>query len=79
MIYPTIVLLILFLTIWGLHRLALKLEAAGYLYYRTERKGGVTGLPGAFGELDRFVRPSVEHTRQVEESTKITSDDVGGE
>lgn len=52
---------------WLLHRLCIRLEEAGYLYYR-EKGGGAAA--GVLNEFDRLVRPSVEHTIQAEEHVR---------
>ena len=67
------------LLLWGLHRFAIALEDAGYIYYRTKKEGGNGGLHGAFNQMDHLIRPSVEHTRETEEVSQIVRDDVGGE
>jgi hypothetical protein len=42
--------------------------------------GGISNLvAGAMIELDRFVRPSVEHTIETEHQTLKREDDTGGE
>jgi hypothetical protein len=47
-----------------------------------ERRGGggiSSGVGAAMLELDRIVRPSAEHTIEVEETTLKREDDKGGE
>jgi hypothetical protein len=53
--------------VWCLHRICVRLEDAGYLYYRTRGPGG--GLSGAFYELDRLTRPSIEHVVEAEDTS----------
>jgi hypothetical protein len=48
--------------VFGLHRLLLRLENRGYIYYRKKPRGG-GGV--AFLELDRLVRPSIEHVQRA--------------
>jgi glycerate kinase len=66
---------------WLLHRFCIKLEDAGYLYYRKPRQGGGGGLAGGLMELDRLVaRPSIEHVVELESSVvKQQEECVGGE
>ena len=52
--------------LYGLHRIALWLEAHGYIYYR-DSKGRGAGIANAAMELDKLVRPSVEHHIEAEE------------
>ena len=56
-----------------LHRFCVRLEEAGYLYYRNRGGGGV------FHELDRLTRPSVEHVVQVRDEVKHQEENIGGE
>lgn len=54
-------------SVYGLHRLCIRLENAGLIYYRQKPSGG-GGAP-VLMELDRLTRPSVEHvvaTQDVE-------------
>lgn len=62
---------------WVLHRFCIRLEEAGYLYYRKPNAGGGGG--GVFQELDRLTRPSVEHVMQVQDETKQQEERIGGE
>ena len=38
-----------------------------------------SGVAGALSELDRVVRPSVEHTLEAKNAVKKHEDDIGGE
>ena len=38
-----------------------------------------SGVAGIMTEVDRLVRPSVEHDFEVKESAKLHEDDVGGQ
>ena len=49
---------------FGLHRLLVTLEKRGYIYYR-EKSGGGGG--GVFLELDRLIRPSIEHVQKADD------------
>lgn len=49
---------------WLLHRLCLKLEQWGYLYYRQRPTGSSAGV---FLEMDRLVRPSIQHIVEAED------------
>ncbi len=59
-----------------LHRLALRLEAAGYLYYCNKKSSGGGATP-VFGELDRLVRPSIEHTIEARDEQTIVCENDG--
>jgi hypothetical protein len=58
--------------LFGLHRLALKLDEMGYLYYKTQPKGGHR-LGGVLMEFDKLTRPSVEHTLEANEDAERIS------
>ncbi len=59
---------------FALHRLALRLEAAGYLYYR-DRKPNPGGVP-AFLPLEEFIQPQVEHLMDAQNHLpEMSSDD----
>lgn len=60
---------------WLLHRLAIRLEEAGYLYYRENSRGGGGSV---FGVFDKLVRPSIQHTIEVQD-TRIELDEIDGE
>ena len=62
---------------WCLHRFCIRLEDAGYLYYRKRGSGG--GSAGFLYELDRLTRPSIEHVVKVEDETNVTDDQNQGE
>jgi len=62
---------------WFLHRLCIRLEDAGYLYYRKSGTGG--GSTAVLHELDRLTRPSVEHVEKVDDSGNQQEDEVGGQ
>jgi hypothetical protein len=49
--------------------------------HKRERRGGGggAGLGGAMLELDRLVRPSVEHTIEAQNQVLRREDDQGGE
>jgi hypothetical protein len=38
-----------------------------------------SGVAGMMSEVDRLVRPSVEHVFEVKESAELQEDDVGGQ
>lgn len=60
-----------------LHRLALWLEARGYIYYRNNQpKSG--GVKAAAWELDRLTRPSVEYHVAAEDE-QVESEENDGE
>jgi hypothetical protein len=58
--------------LYGLHRLALKLDELGYLYYKTQPKGG-NRMRGVLMEFDKLTRPSVEHTHEANEDAERIS------
>ena len=60
-----------------LHRFCIRLEEAGYLYYRNPSSG--SGGGGVFHELDRLMSPSVEHVAQVQDEVKRKNESIGGE
>ncbi len=63
--------------LYGLHRLALKLEDQGHLYYL--RKKSSSGAAGSFVALHRLIEPKaqhVEHVRQV--FHRVEEDEAGG-
>ena len=62
---------------WFLHRLCIRLEDAGYLYYRKSGTGG--GSTAVLHELDRLLRPSIEHVVKAEDSVIQQDDEIGGE
>lgn len=61
--------------VWLLHRLCIRLEKAGYLYYREASKGGAGGV---IYELDRLTRPSIEHVIEVQDPV-VMEDEIDGE
>jgi hypothetical protein len=53
----------------------------GLIQMRRDRSGSGTisiGVAGMMTEVDRLVRPSVEHVFEVKESAELQEDDVGG-
>lgn len=62
---------------WSLHRLCIRLEDAGYLYYRKSGTGG--GSTAVLHELDRLTRPTIEHVERVDDSVNQREDQIGGE
>ncbi len=63
---------------WLFHRVCIRLEDAGYLYYRKPNERGSAGAATAF-TMDQFVRPSTQHIIEVEEKAKIDHESIGGE
>jgi hypothetical protein len=50
------------------------------MYRNKERTGTISsGIVGMMTELDRVVRPSVQHVVEVKESAASHEDDIGGE
>ena len=62
---------------WSFHRLCIRLEDAGYLYYRKSGTGG--GSTAVLHELDRLTCPSIEYVERVDDSVNQQEDEVGGE
>ena len=52
------------------HRLCLRLESKGLLYYRNRPDGS---MGGAGVELDRLIRPSVEHQEVFSDAARVES------
>jgi hypothetical protein len=59
-----------------LHFLAIWMESKGWLYYRKKPKGG-SGVGTALEELNRFLRPSVQHVQR--EKKKLKKEEQGNE
>ncbi len=73
------VLVAILLVGWLFHRVCIRLEDAGYLYYRKpNERGGSAGAATAFA-MDQFVRPATQHVIEVEEKAKIDHESIGGE
>jgi hypothetical protein len=51
--------------LYGLHRLALRLEERGYIYYLHKKSGG--SAVGSFVALQRVLEPTAEHVQIVRE------------
>ena len=49
--------------------------------WRDKSRTGIvsSGVAGTLSELDRVVRPSVEHVLEVKNSVKMPEDDIGGD
>jgi hypothetical protein len=49
--------------------------------FREQRRssGASPGVFGAMAELDRFVRPSVEHVTEVQNAARLKRDDASGD
>lgn len=62
--------------LYALHRLALRLEADGHLYYLHRKPSG--GLSRSFLELQQFVEPQAQHIHQVVEEKKLNVDRGAG-
>ncbi len=63
-----------------LHRLLLRAEEKGWIYYRKKSAGGIISgaIGGAMKRLDEFVRPSAEYRAQAEEPV-VEEDEKGGD
>jgi hypothetical protein len=63
--------------LYGLHRLALWLEARGHLYYLHRKPTG--SAAGAFVALQRAIEPQARHVEQVNhEYHRVEEDEAGG-
>ena len=71
-LYITAGILLIAAVLFGFHRLALRLDEMGYLYYRTQPKGG-NRLGGVLMEFDKLARPSVEHSLEANEDAERIS------
>jgi hypothetical protein len=50
------------------------------IYRDKDRTGTISsGIAGAMTELDRMIRPSVQHVDEVKQSAKLHDEDIGGE
>lgn len=62
--------------LYALHRLLLWLEAGGHVYYlNSEPKPG--GVTNAALEMERLIRPAVEHRVEAEETQLESQEDDG--
>lgn len=68
-LYVVLILGGMVLTLWGLHRLALYLESIGHLYY-TKRPEGGSPVGGVLQEIEKIVRPSVQHVEEGKHRTQ---------
>jgi hypothetical protein len=65
--------------LYGLHRLALGMEARGYIYYLNKKPAGGGGAAGAFGALQQILEPrSVQVVQVRDASVRLRQDDSGG-
>ena len=62
---------------WIFHRVCTRLEQAGYMYYREKPTGSAGG--SVFSEIDKLVRPSIEHTIEVQETKHVVEDGIDGD
>lgn len=58
-------------------RVCTRLEQAGYLYYREKPNGSAGG--SVLGEIDKLVRPNIQHTIELRETTHVEEDRVDGD
>ena len=63
-----------------LDKLLLRAEEKGWIYYRKKSAGGIvsSGIAATMNEMDRIVRPSVEHRIQAENPV-VEEDRKGGQ
>ena len=62
-----------FAVLYGLHRLALRLEDNGHLYYLRKKPSGGTG--SSFAAMQRFVEPQAQHVEHVSRVFHRVDDD----
>jgi hypothetical protein len=63
-------------SVYGLHRLALWMEARGWIYYR-KKHGSSGGLGAAFLEMQSLLEPSKRHVLEVKRNEDAEDDDSG--
>jgi hypothetical protein len=63
--------------LYGLHRLALWMEAKGWIYY-VKQKPDSSSLGTALLELHQLARPSVKHVQEARTKRTAQQDDQGG-
>ncbi len=56
--------------LYGLHRLALWMEAKGWIYY-ARKKASPNALGNAFLELQQIVNPKTKHVLEVRRSQQV--------
>lgn len=62
--------------LWRLHRLALRLEERGYIYYLRRKPSG--SAAGGFVALQRIIEPQAEHIFVVRDEAVLDADPVDG-
>jgi hypothetical protein len=62
--------------LYGLHRLALKAEDNGWIYY-LRRKPSISALGNAFLEVQSLVEPEKQHLVEVSRAETVEEDDQG--
>jgi hypothetical protein len=63
--------------LYGLHRLALRLERGGHLYYLHKKPSG--SAAGAFVALQRAIEPQARHVEQTHHVYhRVEEDEAGG-
>ena len=55
--------------LYALHRIALRLEANGHLYYLNKKPSG--GVGGCFVALQRAIEPQIEHVIHVSAESRL--------
>ena len=63
--------------IYGLHRLALWMEARGWIYYK-HKHGSSGSLGAAFLEVQSLLEPSKKHVLEISQRDESEEDDAGG-
>jgi hypothetical protein len=65
--------------LYGLHRLALRLEREGWIRYLHSRPDAGAGTGALLFELQRIYEPQTQHVFELKEGKKIPSEAEGGE
>ena len=63
--------------VYGLHRLALWMEAKGWIFY-IHKKANPNTLGNAVLSVEQLIRPGAEHVLEVRQSQRVERDDSGG-
>jgi hypothetical protein len=72
-------LLAVLVALYPLHRLAVRLERAGWIRYRNAAPDGSAGSGAIFAELQRIYEPSVRHVYELKEEHRPRREADGGD
>ncbi|HSL22796.1 MAG TPA: hypothetical protein VK886_14795 [Vicinamibacterales bacterium] len=73
-VYAWLIVPVLAVALFGVHRLALWMEGRGWIHYRHR---GSAAIGGAMLEIQSFYRPSVEHVIELREDESSEQDYAG--